>query len=36
MLLDFNDYDKAHQFIIDEFWRQSPLPNNYIKVKMKI
>ncbi|WP_049037590.1 hypothetical protein [Elizabethkingia anophelis] len=33
MLLDFNDYDKAHQFIIDEFWRQSPLPNDYIKSK---
>nr|WP_283162303.1 hypothetical protein [Elizabethkingia ursingii] len=33
MLLDFNDYDKADQFIIDEFWRQSPLPNDYIKNK---
>ncbi|WP_236709668.1 hypothetical protein [Elizabethkingia ursingii] len=33
MLLDFNDYDKAYQFIIDEFWRMSPLPNDYIKSK---
>ncbi len=33
MLLDFNDYDQADQFIIDAFWRLSPLPNNYIKSK---
>ncbi|WP_395761874.1 hypothetical protein [Elizabethkingia anophelis] len=33
MLLDFNDYDKAHQFIMDEFWRMSPLPNDSIKSK---
>ncbi len=33
MLLDFEDFTKAQQFIKDEFWKTSPLPNNYIKRK---